>query len=181
MHNGQFLKQRIIFTSVVTAAIGALLWYSYLHGGVPSHHILNKKELPAISNWWGGLLVPLVTWGLLSGIMLRLAKNPVSQIPHSVYWGFIGAFVFAVAISVLFSYNVHKVPGLLLQGALVLSLFYPIYRAECLLGFILGLIYTFGGVLPVGIGAILAGIGAILFLIIRPAALYIFQKLKAVV
>jgi hypothetical protein len=39
--------------------------------------------------------------------------------------------------------------------------------------------YTFGGVLPLGIGAILVLLCAILYLLIRPIILFAFKKIAA--
>jgi hypothetical protein len=69
-------------------------------------------------------------------------------------------------------------PGYMLMGIFAISLFFPIYRAECLLGFVIGMTYTFGAVLPPGIGSILVLIGAVIYLGIRPAILFVFSKAR---
>ena len=48
-----FFKKRIYCTILVTVFIWTLLLWDYFHGGVPSHHLLQNKDLPAFSNWWG--------------------------------------------------------------------------------------------------------------------------------
>ena len=37
-------------------------------------------------------------------------------------------------------------------GLLLLALFFPIYRSECFLGFVIGMSYTSGVILPTGFG-----------------------------
>ncbi len=46
---------KIIGTTVITLSMLVLLTWQHFHGGVPSHHILQQKDLPEISNWWGAL------------------------------------------------------------------------------------------------------------------------------
>ncbi len=42
-----------VFTSV-------FIFREYFNGGVVSHNLLAREDLPAISNWWGLLTVPLL-------------------------------------------------------------------------------------------------------------------------
>jgi hypothetical protein len=177
MNRQLFFKQRLIFTIIVSISTGSLLLFDYFNGGVPSHHILNRKDLPEISNWWGGLLLPALTWFLLYRLDKRLKLNGGFTLPQNVYWGFFITLFFGISLSAFFSFGYNNISGIMIQSVLPIALFYPIYRAECLLGFVLGMTYTFGGVLPIGIGAILAGIGAILYLFIRPIFLLIFSKI----
>ncbi len=50
MNKQQFAKLRLYATGFITIAIWTLLAWDHYHGGVPAHHILAKKDLPAISN-----------------------------------------------------------------------------------------------------------------------------------
>ena len=171
-------KLQIYIIGAVFVFIWGLLAWDHFHGGVPAHHILNKKEMPAISNWWGGLLLPVLTWFLLYRIQKReklssMQWASITNFPSKIIYGFVGALIFGLSIAFLFTFDVHDIPGYLMLAALVFSLFYPIYRAECLLGFVLGMVYTFGGVLPVGIGCILGAIGFLSYNGIRPAVLFL--------
>ena len=58
MDEKMFSKKSLYITGIVTAGIWSLLLWDHFNGGVPSHHIMHQKDLPAISNWWGGLLLP---------------------------------------------------------------------------------------------------------------------------
>jgi hypothetical protein len=69
-----FFKTRLYFTGTITIFIWLLLTWNYFHGGVPSHHILKRKDFPEIANWWGGLLLPLLTWFLLYRIQKRISS-----------------------------------------------------------------------------------------------------------
>ena len=180
-----FLKPRIYFTAFTAIASWSLLGWSYYHGGVPSHHILADKDLPSFSNWWGGLLLPLLTWFLLYRLHKRLGRNNTEQVNRSIYpnrvvYGFAGALLFGILLSVFFTFQYTDLAGNLLLALLPLALFLPIYRAECLLGFVIGMTFTFGGVLPIGIGAILLAVAAVLYLLVRPGILYVVSGVARV-
>jgi len=164
-----FFKTSLYFTSIVTIAIWALLAWNYYHGGVPSHHILHREDLPAISNWWGGLLLPLLTWFLLYRIQKRVLRNNGERIPAGVLYAFAGGLLFGILLSVLFTLSYSNISGYMVIGLFLLALVFPIYRAECILGFVIGMTFTFGVVLPTIFGSILALVGTLLYLYVRPA------------
>jgi hypothetical protein len=186
MSKKMFLTTRMYFTAIVTITIWLLLSWNHYHGGVPSHHILARKDLPEISNWWGALLLPLLTLFLFYRMEKRVTEenNDASQVipfPRSVIYGFIGGLIFGITLSTFFTFGNTEIPGYMLMGLLLLSLFLPIYRAECLLGFVIGMTYTFGAVLPTGIGSIFATIGSVLYLLVRPMLVFIISKLSHIV
>jgi hypothetical protein len=181
MSEKTLFKTRLYFTGIVTTAIWTLLAWNYYHGGVPSHHILAKEELPEISNWWGGLLLPMLSWFLSYRIQKRISRstdwnsNPLKY-PVQVIYGFAASLLFGILLSVFFILGYSGIPGNMMLGLLLLAFFFPIYRAECLLGFVMGMTFTFGAVLPTGIGSILALIGSVLYLYVRPGILYVASK-----
>lgn len=186
MNEKMFFKTRLYFTGIVTIAICSLLAWNHYHGGVPSHHILAREDLPAISNWWGSLLLPLLTWFLLYRIQKRIIhnndeKSQVSKFSINMFYGFAGALFFGILLSAFFTFGYSDIPGYMLKGLFLLALFFPIYRAECILGFVIGMTFTFGAVLPTGVGSILALIGVVLFLCVRPAILYATSRLAHLV
>jgi hypothetical protein len=174
-----FFKKRIYCTILVTVFIWALLLWDYFHGGVPSHHLLQNKDLPSFSNWWGGILLLLLTWFLLYRAQVRIEKESTSSgVPNSFVAYFVGALLFGMVLSVFFTLGNQEVPFYMLIGLLVLGFFLPLYRAECLLGFVIGMTFTFGGVLPILIGTILVLICSVLYLALRPMALFVFSKIN---
>jgi MFS family permease len=163
---------RILITSIVTMLIFGLLLWTYSHGGVPSHYILQRKDLPEISNWWGGLLLPILTWFLLGRIKKRLEKQPSetparkSEIPKVIRLFLIGlAFSILVAVSFTYDYQpfLENVPLILFA----ISMLIPIYYAEFILGFVLGMTYTFGAVIPTAFVVIVAIVGFLIFQFVR--------------
>ncbi|AKQ46590.1 hypothetical protein TH63_14665 [Rufibacter radiotolerans] len=183
MDKASFFKVRIWFTALVAIGIWSLLSYQHYHGGVPVHHILADENLPSFSNWWGALLLPVLTWILLYRIEKRAFSTKDSGhsgAPTSLKYvalGFAGALLFGSLLSIFFSLGYQDLPGYMLLGLFALALVVPVYRAQCLLGFVLGMTVTFGAVLPTGVGLILSLITAVIFLLLRPSILFVFSKL----
>jgi hypothetical protein len=177
-----FFKARLYFTGIVAHAIWSLLAWYYYHGGVPSHHLLHRDDLPSFSNWWGGLLLPLLAWFLSYRIQKRIYNGKekdskeVNLLTRVVY-GFVGALLFGIVLSTFFTFGNEEMPFYMMMGLLALALFFPIYRAECFLGFVMGMTFTFGGVLPIIIGSVLAIFGTVLYLLVRPALLFVSKGL----
>jgi hypothetical protein len=177
-------KTHLNFTGIITFAIWTLLIWNHFNGGVPSHHILAREDLPELSNWWGAILLPLLTWCLSYRVEKRLTKqnkgkSRIKAIPKSVIAGFFLSLIFGITLSTFFSYGNTEIPGNMLMGALVTALIFPIYRAECLLGFVIGMTYTFGAVLPTGIGGILILICAVIYLGIRPIIWFVVSTARS--
>lgn len=160
-----FLNIKFYITAFITIAIWGLLAWEYTHGGFQSHHILRRKDLPELQNWWGGILLPVFTWFLLN----RIEKRPALLLSQKVIYGFLGAFLIAVSIITLVHFDIHDIPRYLLIGILLIAFFYPIFRAECLLGFVMGMTFNFGAVLPMFIGSLLAIIGFLIYNLTRRA------------
>jgi hypothetical protein len=172
MNENSLFKTRLYFTALVSVAIWSLLAWNHYHGGVPNHSIMARADMPSISNWWGAILIPSLTWFLLIRVEKRLEKNMGENsnaltVPKEIVYGFFGSLLFGIALSVFYSIGSKDIPGYMVNSVFVIALFFPIYRAECLLGFVLGMTFTFGAVLPTGIGLIFILIGALLYLVVR--------------
>lgn len=184
MNQKMFYKKSLYITGIITVGIWSLLLWDYFHGGVPSHHILHQKDLPAISNWWSGLVLPLLTLFVTYRIQKRLTRNDQelnhSKIPNDIIYGFLIALTFGVLLSLFFTLGYSNLTNYMMLGLILSTLFVPIYRSECLLGFVIGMTYTVGAVLPTGVGLILALIGFVLFRYVRGGAIFIFRKIKSI-
>ena len=173
MHSQQFARLRWRFTALVTFLITAVLLWKHGHGGVPRHHLLHRADLPAISCWWDLVVVPALSWWALLRARVRLVQpdeagsvSPKSE--QGVLLGFAGALAVGLLLAMLFEHNQESILGQLINGIFLVALFAPVYRTEYLLGFVLGMTFTFGAVLPLGFGSVLALAGAILFRGVRP-------------
>ena len=177
-----FTLPKPILTLLVTLLIIGLLVWEHFHGGVPKHHILQRKELPEISNWWGGLLLPVLTWFLLGRVQKRIDKQLlIGPEPKHYRFQIISYFITGLCLAILlviafinnYTPFLENVPYIFL----LLSLFIPIYFSEFILGFILGMSYTFGVILPTAFVLILTILGFLIYKFIRPIFVKIANKL----
>lgn len=175
-------KIRVYCTAFVTLVICSLLAWNYYHGGVPSHHVLAREDLPLISNWWGAVLLPLLTWFLSGRVQKRIQQKgtdfSATTIPVKIIYAFLTALLFGATLATFFTVGPEEYCGYMLMSVLALAFFLPVYRAECLLGFVLGMTYTFGAVLPTLIGTVLLLISVVLYKLLRPAFLYAVVWMK---
>lgn len=176
-------RYKLLFTGIVSVLILSLLFWEHFHGGVPSHHILQKKNLPEISNWWGGLILPLLTWFLLSRIEKRIHKKTSDTVSYeskifSVLKLLFLGLVFGLLLAISFINDYKPFLDNVLFFLLVLALIIPVYYSEFILGFVLGMTYTFGSILPAAFALIMAGLGLLIFKFIRPLFVKLFRTVK---
>jgi len=145
---------RIGLTLLITLGIWSLLLWQHLHDGVPSHHLLADPTLPEVSNWHGAVLLPVLTWGLLSLTRRRLVATGTGL--GSVVIALIAGIAYGAAMTITYFGGQDSVTGYLFFGLVPLALVLPVYRPECLLGFILGMSIGFGAVLPTLFGTVMA-------------------------
>ena len=88
--------------------------------------------------------------------------------PLSIIAGFLVALLVGIALTVAFTMGNEAVASYIAQGIIVLAVLLPIYRAECFLGFVLGMTFTFGAVLPTAIGSVFAALSAVMHLLVYP-------------
>jgi len=177
-------QTRIVLTLLVLLAELAILAWEHFHGGVRSHHILNRADLPAISNGWGMLLLPALAWFLIGRMQRRMTvrfgeKDAPANFPADIVAGFAGALLFGVLLATSFTTGHENVSSFMFQGVFVLALLLPVYRAECLLGFVLGMTFTFGAILPTAIGSLVAAFSAAIHLVVWPLLVRLWAWFRA--
>ena len=155
-----------------------IIW-DHFHGGVPSHYFLANKDLPKISNWWGAISVPLISYLLLNRIKKRIQpendKATLKLVKQESY-SFFAAILYAIMLTISFKTGNTQIANLLFLGLPLVALFFPIYHSGYLLGFLVGMMHTFGGVLPIFIGGIMSIICYLLFILIHPLLIKIGKK-----
>jgi hypothetical protein len=157
-------RLQIFITAIAAIYVWSLLAWQHFHGGVVSHHILHRSDLPAISNAWGGLVLPVLTWMLVGRVIRREQGNYT----RGMVAGFLGALFYGVVLSVSFVNGLEQLYSPMGPGLLLIALFLPIYRAEYVLGFVLSMTYVFGALLPTGFAAVVALIAFVLYRFVRP-------------
>lgn len=159
---------RAIFTTVALAFEILHLGLEYMDGGVQAHHLLARPDLPAISNWWGLLLVPALAWSLSGRVAHRIRKqNPYDtgtrRVSAAIMIAFTASLAYGAALSLAFITSFEGISYIFL-GAFAVSLLVPTYRAEYILGFVMGMSFTFGAVLPTIVALVIASFSRIVHL-----------------
>ena len=190
MNEQQAKRIRIYLTvAVLLAEIGHLAW-EHFHGGIASHHFLNRADMPAVSNAWGLLLLPVMSW-FLGGIALRRSMATAAAVTinapggqaeaaglaRGVFVGFFAELLFGASLAATFSLGYQDVTSILFFGMLLLALVFRVYRAECVLGFVLGMTFTFGAILPALVASVTAVISAVAHRVLYPLARRVWMAL----
>lgn len=178
--NEKLLSQiTLYFVGFVSLIIWSVLIWQYMHDGVPSHHLLNRADLPTISNWWGGLLLPVLSWVMLKRIRNRVLKSSTNSnllVFKYVFFSFFLALSFAAIFSFSFINGYSEMTSIMFPGVLFLAIFFKVYKEEYLLGLILGMNFTFGAVLPTIFGSIIALLSFTIYSLTR----FILFKVKKI-
>ena len=160
----------------VLFATAHLVWQA-THGGVVSHHLLDQRSLPAISNWWGLAIFPLIG-GLASWSVQRRAAVEANALVAAAVAA-VGALLVGVALSIAFMVDGSgNAPLVVLLAALALGFIFPTYRAEYIFGFIIGMSFVFGLVLPAVIAVVVTAISAAFHLLIRPVVVSTLRRVR---
>jgi len=164
---------------IILFILGLILW-EHVNGGVVTHYLLADENLPGISNWWGLITIPLLSLLCLSLIQKRIKKATSNiDIPlNKIMYRFLGAVVLGLLISMLWEFRMEELLPFLMFLPAIIALFIPLHYPECVLGFVLASVYTFGGVLPIGFVIFLLITAFIAHKLIRGGILFIFSKLK---
>jgi hypothetical protein len=127
------------------------LIYQHFNGGVPSHHFMANKAYPEISNWYGLLIISLLSYTTYA----YFNKNEFSK--NSLLES-VAAFLYGLTIFFCFNSDYSAVTKIMFLGLFFIGLLYPIYRIHIYFGIVLGMTYGFGAILP----AIMIGFAALL-------------------
>lgn len=153
----------------------------HFHGGVERHYLMADPEMPSFSNWWGLVILPVFAW--LAAILLKKrvggqikSDANETEIPRSFVFGLFGMLIVSALQSVAFEVGFPSVTMYLALAVLLVSLFVPIYRAECFFGHLVGATFTFGPIIPlIGI-SITAIVSAASHFIAKPILRKIFRR-----
>lgn len=156
----QYMPALVALLSLVFVA--ALLAHEHYNGGVRSHHLLDRRDLPAISNWFGLALLPVLGW--LLGVRLRRQTSSSSgkRPAITIGTGLVCALLYGAALAACFEHAALGLASGLFFGLLLLAAVLPVYRVEYIFGFVVGMTFTFGAVLPVLIAVVVAALSALL-------------------
>lgn len=175
-------KQRMRHGHWLVAALALLIVASQLawqhaHGGVPRHHLFDRADLPAISNWWGIAILPLLGWFAARSAIARMRAPPGSA--SKIVLAFSGAFLLGLALSFAFAAGYESVSSFLFFGAILSGLVLRLWRGEYVFGFVLGMMFVFGSVLPALAACFAATISLAFHRLAWPACAWAFNRIAA--
>lgn len=116
-----YKNSRILLCLLSTIYIFVYLIFEHFTTGVQGHYPFHDDSLPFISNWWGIIVVPLVTFCLTT----LLTKHYGELYPRQVWIHLAGGGLYAAINAVLFfSGNVELLSALVLPSVVILALFF---------------------------------------------------------
>ena len=178
MDNQQLTTYKSLFTAVISITIWGMLIWQFNHEGVPSHYLFQNPELPELSNWWGGLILPALSWFTLSHVQKVLLSLPNEDAVHhakKVAIHFLIALGYGAMLSYAFVHGYKSFTSVIFPAILFFAIFFKVYKIEFILGFILSMSITFGAVLPMIFGTIIA----IASFIVHAVAQFIWRGVKS--
>ncbi len=177
MHNQRNDRFRLYVTALAVLAALVHLSWEYFHGGVNSHHLLNRADLFAVSNWWEVILLPALGWFFSGSALQRLDDRPHSR--AKVAAAFLGSVLLGASLSAAFSNGYEATSSFIFLAIFASGLVLPIYRAEYVFGFVLGMTFVFGAVLPTMVASIAAIISAAFHFLAWPSFARMAAKVRA--
>ena len=178
--NDAAFHQRIFFTIALVIFAVIHLGLEIQNGGVVSHHLLAREDMPAISNWWGLLLLPALAWFLypfMSGSHVSMTKHPAGRLglSRAAQHRLAGTIVYVGMLGAAFEIGNEQIPAVLMGVLFPLGIVIPLYRAELILGMVIGMTFTFGAIIP----TFVTGVIALASYLTHTIARFIFLKMKA--
>jgi hypothetical protein len=164
-----FQRIPVLLPLVALAFAAVHLAFEFFTGGVKGHHLLNRSDLPVISNWLELLTLPLLGFALWLRIRSHVSREHLVGFPRSVLAALIGGSIYGIVLSVAFELNATLIMNAAFVGFLVLAAALPVYRVEYITGFVVGMTYSFGGVLPLIVAVVVATISFVVRKIARAA------------
>lgn len=165
----------VVMPLAALAFAAAHLAFEHFTGGVQSHNLLNRPDLPAISNWLGLITLPLL--GIALGLRITHQSQVVgwTGVPSAIFVGLFGAFLYGAALATSFELDASSITSAAFLGLFLCALLLPIYRVEYILGFVVGMTVTFGAVLPLVVPLVFAAVSFMVRFLIH-AVLALLRK-----
>jgi hypothetical protein len=128
---------RLRLAALAAGLVALHLGWEWSQGGIASHHFLADASMPSISNAWGLLWLPLLAFLYAPSIRRRAIGAGLRP-----RWrpGIVAGLIVIVR---------PDIDGTWILGSLLaLSLAFPVWRGEIVLGFLAGSMVAIGAILP---------------------------------
>lgn len=172
----KILNNKFVFLIVIIALVGLHLTWEHFNGGIITHHLLAKDDMPGISNWWGLVTIPILTLITIFLVQNKYKNKDDKSGLSTVTIGFLRGLGFGVLIAVLWELKLENVLQYVILLPIVIAFFTPVHYIQNLLGFVLGMTFTFGGILPIGIGLFLVIASFLIWFIFRRGIPMLFKQ-----
>lgn len=156
---------RLLFATLALLAIAAQLAWEAAHGGIVTHHLLARPDMPGLSNAWGLLILPALAAWTAGRVPQRGDRTVRNGLPLLAGFGL--SLLFGVSLSAAFALKATALTEALFLALLALAALLPVYRRECLFGLVLGMCFVFGPVLPTLVGSVIAAASWLLHRVVR--------------
>lgn len=142
-------RWRLGLAAIATGLVALHLGWEWSQGGIRSHHFLADPAMPAISNAWGLLWLPLVA-SLYAPSIRRRAIGPGlrARWRPAIVAGLVGGLAVGGGIAAFVMIGPDIDGSWILAGLLGVSLLFPVWRGETVLGFLAGMMVGVGAILP---------------------------------
>lgn len=157
------------------ALVSVHIAFEHFNGGVKTHHFLARADLPGFSNWLGIIILPWLGFAVAARINSVQAADTRRPFPRSIALALAGACGYGVALAASFHVGMEQVSFAAFIGLFVCALALPVYRAEYILGFVVGMMVIFGSVIPL----IIALVFAALSFVVRYTAVALWSTVRA--
>jgi hypothetical protein len=140
---------RLRLSALAAGLVVLHLGWEWSQGGIRSHHFLADPSMPAISNAWGLLWLPLLALLYAPSIRRRsMGASYRMRWRPSIVAGLLGGLVVGGGLAAFVILGPSIDGSWILGGLLALSLAFPVWRGETVLGFIAGMMLGVGAILP---------------------------------
>lgn len=145
-----------MFPYAAAAFAVVFLVVEHFNGGIKTHHFLARADLPGFSNWLSLLVLPLlgITVAVREVALRTKLQGTASTSRLAVAAAF--AAVYGAALSASFLFGLEQLSLVLFGSLFLISVALPVYRAEYILGFVVGMTIAFGSVIPLVFAVVFA-------------------------
>ncbi|MCK7595623.1 hypothetical protein [Pseudomarimonas salicorniae] len=166
----------LLFPMAALLFCAAHLGYEWFTGGVQSHHLLGRDDLPELSNWLGLLVLPALGIGV--GLRARKLDSSTRPARRALWAAILGALAYGAALAITFELDATAVTAVIFFGLFAVALAFPIYRVEYVFGWVIGMSFTFGSMLPLLWAVVFGGLSLVARWLGRHA-LALFGRMRA--
>jgi hypothetical protein len=140
---------RLRLAAVAAGLVALHLGVEWAKGGIVSHHFLADPSMPAISNAWGLVWLPLLAVLYAPSIRRRaIGTGHRARWRSGIVAGLLGGLAAGGTVAAFVMLGPDVDGTWLLGGLFALSLAFPVWRGEIVLGFLVGAMVAIGAILP---------------------------------